>query len=100
MKTIATFTALAAVAIAVPAHAEFALDDRYVDNDGDLIADIPEDSADWVDPDTLIFAYTPVDPGGGGAGRPALSPRAQPPPAERGAGRAGRLHVAGFNTGR
>src|SRR5690606_34438785 len=37
------------------------LDDRYCDRDGDLIADVPEDAAELVDPDTLIFAYTPVE---------------------------------------
>ena len=61
MKALATLTALAALAVAFPAQAEFQLGSRYVDNDGDLIADIPEDSADWIDPDTLIFAYTPVE---------------------------------------
>jgi phosphonate transport system substrate-binding protein len=41
------------------------LDERYCDVDGDLIADIPDRSRPiWLDPDTLIFAYTPVeDPG-------------------------------------
>jgi phosphonate transport system substrate-binding protein len=113
MKTIATFTALAAVAIAVPAHAEFALDDRYVDNDGDLIADIPEDSADWVDPDTLIFAYTPVEDPAVYAevwegfldhmsevtGKDVQFFPVQSNAAQIEAMRAGRLHVAGFNTG-
>ena len=37
------------------------LDDRFCDVDGDLIADIPTDAADQIDPDTLIFAYTPVE---------------------------------------
>ena len=37
------------------------LDQRYCDTDGDLIADIPQDEADQLDPDTLIFAYTPVE---------------------------------------
>jgi phosphonate transport system substrate-binding protein len=36
-----------------------ALDARYTDADGDLVADIPTDPADQIDPDTLIFAYTP-----------------------------------------
>ena len=37
------------------------LDERYCDVDGDLIADIPTDASEWLDPDTLIFAYTPVE---------------------------------------
>ena len=37
------------------------LDKRFCDVDGDLIADTPTDAADQVDPDTLIFAYTPVE---------------------------------------
>ena len=37
------------------------LDDRFCDVDGDLIADIPTDAADQIDPDTLIFAFTPVE---------------------------------------
>jgi len=42
MKALATLTALAALAVAFPAQAEFQLGSRYVDNDGDLIADIPD----------------------------------------------------------
>ena len=37
------------------------LDDRFCDVDGDLIADIPTDASELVDPDTLIFTYTPVE---------------------------------------
>jgi phosphonate transport system substrate-binding protein len=37
------------------------LDKRFCDVNGDLIADTPTDPADLVDPDTLIFAYTPVE---------------------------------------
>ena len=48
-------------AMCLPASAAFQLDSRYQDNDGDLIADIPADKADQVDPSTLIFAYTPVE---------------------------------------
>jgi phosphonate transport system substrate-binding protein len=36
------------------------LDDRYCDADGDKIADFPV-AADWLDPETLTFAYTPVE---------------------------------------
>lgn len=37
------------------------LDAQYCDRDGDLTADLPTDSAEWLDPDTLIFSYTPVE---------------------------------------
>jgi phosphonate transport system substrate-binding protein len=112
MKKFLAALALSAAFI-VPAHAQFALDSRYVDNDGDLIADIPTDAAELVDPDTLIFAYTPVED-------PAVYAEAwadflthmedvtgksvqffpvQSNAAQIEAMRAGRLHVAGFNTG-
>jgi len=113
MKAFTTLTALAALAVAVPAQAEFALDDRYVDNDGDLIADIPEDSSDWLDPDTLVFAYTPVEDPAVYAdvwagfldhmsevtGKDVQFFPVQSNAAQIEAMRAGRLHVAGFNTG-
>jgi len=113
MKTFATLTALAALAVALPAHAEFALDDRYVDNDGDLIADVPEDPSEWVDPDTLVFAYTPVEDPAVYAevwagflehmsevtGKDVQFFPVQSNAAQIEAMRAGRLHVAGFNTG-
>ena len=47
-----------ALMLAGPAVAEFMLDSRFSDTDGDLIADIPTDENQLVDPDTLIFAYT------------------------------------------
>ena len=31
------------------------------DRDGDLVADTPTDASQWLDPDPLIFAYTPVE---------------------------------------
>ena len=37
------------------------LDDQYCDRDRDQVADLPLDPADWVDPDTIIFSYTPVE---------------------------------------
>ena len=37
------------------------LDARFCDADGDLLADVPSDPAELVDPDVLIFAYTPVE---------------------------------------
>lgn len=89
------------------------LDKRFCDRDGDLVADAPTDPKKWIDPDTLIFAYTPVED-------PAVYKEAwsdflehmekvtgkkvaffpvQSNAAQIEAMRSGRLHVAGFNTG-
>lgn len=38
-----------------------ALDARYCDRDGDLVADLPLNDKEWINPDTLIFSYTPVE---------------------------------------
>ena len=37
------------------------LDVRYCDENGDLVADTPTDSGDLLDPDVLVFSYTPVE---------------------------------------
>ena len=37
------------------------LDKRFCDVDGDLLADTPTDPSQLIDPDTLVFAYTPVE---------------------------------------
>jgi phosphonate transport system substrate-binding protein len=113
MKQLLSMALAAALAFAGTAQAEFALDSRYTDADGDLIADIPTDASKLVDPDTLIFAYTPVED-------PAVYAEAwsdflahmekvtgkkvqffpvQSNAAQIEAMRAGRLHIAGFNTG-
>ncbi len=60
------FTALATSAfLASPVMAEDCprgdLDKRFCDRDGDLLADAPTDSSKWLDPSTLIFAYTPIE---------------------------------------
>ncbi|MDH3476328.1 MAG: phosphate/phosphite/phosphonate ABC transporter substrate-binding protein [Rhodospirillales bacterium] len=89
------------------------LDERFCDRDGDLVADTPTDPSQQVDPDTIIFAYTPVED-------PAVYREAwadfltymekltgkkvqffpvQSNAAQIEAMRSGRLHVAGFNTG-
>ena len=108
---ISGLTALAMAAGA--AQAEFKLDDRYTDNDGDLIADIPSDPSDWIDPNTLIFAYTPVEDPAVYAevwagflehmeevtGKRVQFFPVQSNAAQIEAMRAGRLHIAGFNTG-
>ena len=69
MKTFATAVALGAFALgfsAAPAAAQEqcprgTLDPRFCDRDGDLVADTPTDPRQFVDPRTLIFAYTPVE---------------------------------------
>ena len=113
MTRITTLTAFLALTLALPAQAEFKLSDRYTDADGDLIADIPEDSSEWLDPDTLIFAYTPVEDPAVYAdvwqefldhmaevtGKNVQFFPVQSNAAQIEAMRAGRLHVAGFNTG-
>ncbi|MDF1521516.1 MAG: phosphate/phosphite/phosphonate ABC transporter substrate-binding protein [Trueperaceae bacterium] len=89
------------------------LADRFCDVDGDLLADVPTDPADFVDPDTLIFAYTPVeDPAvyrdvwagfiehmEAVTGKSVQFFAVDSNAAQLEAMRAGRLHVAGFNTG-
>lgn len=37
------------------------LDPLYVDKDGDMVADPPENPQEWLDPSTLVFAYAPVE---------------------------------------
>ncbi|MBB3810009.1 phosphate/phosphite/phosphonate ABC transporter substrate-binding protein [Pseudochelatococcus contaminans] len=112
MKKLLAALALS-VAFALPAHAEFKLDSRYTDADGDLVADTPTDPAQQIDPDTLIFAYTPVeDPAvyadvwkgflehlSQKTGKKVQFFPVQSNAAQIEAMRAGRLHVAGFNTG-
>ena len=106
---------LACISLLLPvaANAEFKLDDRYQDKDGDLIADIPADASQQVDPSTLIFAYTPVeDPAvyrevwsefldhlAETTGKKVQFFPVQSNAAQIEAMRAGRLHIAGFNTG-
>jgi phosphonate transport system substrate-binding protein len=89
------------------------LDERFCDENGDLVADTPTDETMLVDPDTLVFAYTPVED-------PAVYKEAwadflahleketgkavqffpvQSNAAQLEAMRSGRLHIAGFNTG-
>ena len=89
------------------------LDKRYCDVDGDLIADTPTDPSEQIDPDTLIFAYTPVeDPAvyktawsdflthlEAETGKDVVFFPVQNNAAQIEAMRSGRLHIAGFNTG-
>ncbi|MCB1994050.1 MAG: phosphate/phosphite/phosphonate ABC transporter substrate-binding protein [Geminicoccaceae bacterium] len=110
---VAGLATLLLAAAPLTAAAEFQLDSRYSDADGDLIADIPTDPADWIDPPVLVFAYTPVeDPAvyegvwadfldhlSEETGKPVQFFPVQSNAAQIEAMRAGRLHVAGFNTG-
>lgn len=90
-----------------------ALDARFCDTDGDMVADAPADSKQWVDPSTLIFAYTPVEDPAVYAkvwdgflahlskvtGKRVQFFPVQSNAAQIEAMRAGRLHIGGFNTG-
>lgn len=87
-----------------------ALDARYTDADGDLVADTP---AKTINPTTLLFAYTPgEDPAlyrnmwngflrhlETAAEKPVRFFAAQSNTAQIEAMRAGRLHIAAFGTG-
>ncbi len=89
------------------------LDSRYCDTNGDMVADAPTDPKQWIDPATLVFAYTPVEDPEVYRGvwdgflrhlEKTTGKRVQFFPVQSNAAqieamRAGRLHVAGFNTG-
>jgi phosphonate transport system substrate-binding protein len=89
------------------------LDVRYCDRDADLVADPATHPRVVLDPDELVFAYTPVeDPAQfrdvwagflahmeQAVGRPVIYFPVQSNAAQIEAMRAGRLHIAGFNTG-
>ncbi len=101
-----TLACLAAL-VTVPAAA---LDSRYADADGDLVADTP---AKTINPSTLLFAYTPgEDPAPyrsvwngflrhleTAVGKRVRFFGAQSNTAQIEAMRAGRLHIAAFGTG-
>lgn len=113
MKKLIAALAISVATLATSAHAEFKLDARYTDADGDLVADIPTDASQLVDPDTLVFAYTPVEDPAVYAdvwkgfldhlaevtGKEVQFFPVQENAAQIEAMRAGRLHVSGFNTG-
>jgi phosphonate transport system substrate-binding protein len=93
--------------------AGFAMDPRFKDANGDLVADAPTNPKEWVDPSVLVFAYTPVEDPAVYAkvwegflrhmekvtGKKVQFFPVQSNAAQLEAMRAGRLHVAGFNTG-
>jgi len=108
---------VAAACISIFSYAEDCprgtLDKQYCDRDGDLVADLPIDESQWVDPDTIIFSYTPVeDPAvyakvwdgfvnhmADVTGKKVVFFPVQSYAAQYEAMRSGRLHVAGVNTG-
>jgi phosphonate transport system substrate-binding protein len=89
------------------------LDQMYCDADGDLVADAPKDASKLVNPDTLVFAYSPVeDPAiyediwapflahlEKVTGKKVSFFAVQSNSAEVEAMRSGRLHLGGFSTG-
>jgi len=115
--TLTGFAVAFGLALAVPAAAQECprgtLDKRFCDVDGDLIADTPTDPSQLLDPETLIFAYTPVeDPAvyktawsdflvhlEKETGKKVVFFPVQSNAAQIEAMRSGRLHIAGFNTG-
>ncbi len=90
-----------------------ALDPMYCDADNDLVADAPADESKLRNPDTLVFAYTPVEDPAIYAdiwepfiehleevtGKDVQFFAVQSNSAEVEAMRSGRLHIAGFSTG-
>lgn len=89
------------------------LDKQYCDRNRDQVADLPLDPDEWVDPDTIIFSYTPVEDPAVYAkvwqgfidhmaevtGKKVRFFPVQSYAAQYEAMRSGRLHVAGVNTG-
>ena len=89
------------------------LDDKFCDENNDMVADAPKDPADWRDPNTLVFTYTPVeDPAvykdaffefqqhlSAVTGKKVVYYTVHSNAAEVEAIRSGRLHIAGFSTG-
>jgi len=117
-SAMSVLAAAAMLALAGPAAAQAncprgALDARFCDANGDLVADAPTDPKQWVDPPALIFAYTPVEDPAVYAkvwegflkhmenvtGKRVQFFPVQSNAAQIEAMRAGRLHIAGFNTG-
>ncbi len=111
LKSLMAAASLMAVAgLVLPAHA---LDPRYKDANGDLVADTPTEPKELIDPATLVFAYTPVEDPAVYAkvwegflrhleretGKKLQFFPVQSNAAQIEAMRAGRLHITGFNTG-
>jgi phosphate/phosphite/phosphonate ABC transporters, periplasmic binding protein len=96
-----------------PCHQRADLNEAYCDANGDLVADLPADPSRWRNPDTLVWAFAPIeDPAvyaqlfrpftqhlSSCLDRQIVYYPVQSVAAEIGAMRAGRLHFAGFSTG-
>ncbi|HEX8324014.1 MAG TPA: phosphate/phosphite/phosphonate ABC transporter substrate-binding protein [Tepidisphaeraceae bacterium] len=90
-----------------------ALDARYVDSDGDLVADAPAEPAKQIDPPTLVFSYVVVEDDAGfraafkelmeaigtATGKPVEYVSYSSLDDKLRALRDGQLHIAGLNTG-
>ncbi len=110
---VASFFVLAGISFAADCPNRGNLDVRYCDADGDLVADAPTDKSQLLDPDTLVFSYTPVeDPSvyenvftefmdylAKKTGKKVKWYGAESYAAQVEAMRSGRLHVAGISTG-
>lgn len=110
LSAVAGLVGAFAVGLTAPATA---MDPRFKDENGDLVADTPTDPSQQVDPSTIVFAYTPVEDPAVYAkvwdgflrhmesvtGKRVQFFPVQSNAAQIEAMRAGRLHVAGFNTG-
>lgn len=110
---LATLPVLVGLAVASTGLQASDLSSRFTDANGDLTADAPTNAKDWIDPNTLVFAYTPVEDPAVYAqvwdgflkhmenvtGKRVQFFPVQSNAAQLEAMRAGRLHVAGFNTG-
>src|SRR5919106_1864508 len=108
-----TLIAVVASGTQTAGAAEFKLDSRFQDADGDMVADTPADPSKQIDPATLVFAYTPVEDPAVYAkvwmgflehmekvtGKKLQFFPVQSNAAQIEAMRGGRLHMAGFNTG-
>lgn len=115
LKVLALLAPLVAATPALGAEAcpRGALDARYCDRDGDMVADAPTDAKQFVDPKEIIFSYTPLEDPAVYVGvwdgflkhmEKVTGKRVrffQVPSyaAQMEALRSGRLHVAGVNTG-
>ncbi len=113
MRRLARIVSAAVLAAAtVMTGTAAALDARFKDANGDLVADVP-DAKEQIDPPVLIFAYTPVEDPAVYAkvwdgflqhlskltGKRVQFFPVQSNAAQIEAMRAGRLHIGGFNTG-
>ena len=90
------------------------MDEAYCDRDRDLVADQPEDSEQWVNPETLSFAYLPIKDGAKyestwaefvehlsqTTGKPVEFVALESNTEQLKAVRDGKLHIAGFSTSR